>query len=84
MSKVILSNNLEGYLSVGAIGVGIDINKAARSSVSHGKAFKIIDTNELPTQISDASYPFSDALVLELEDNEVSGFGSESSSYQKV
>ena len=84
MSKVILSNNSECYLSVGAIGVGIDINKAAKASVSHGEAFKIVDTNQLPIQMLDASYPFSDALVLVLEDNAVSGFGSESDSYQEV
>jgi len=84
MSKVILSNNSEGYLTVGAISSGVDVNRAAKASVSHGTAFKVVDANQLPIQMLDASYPFSDALVLVLEDNEVSGFGSESDKYQEV
>lgn len=84
MSKIILSNNAEGYLTVGAIASGVDVNKAAKASVSHGSAFKVVDVSQLPIQMLDASYPFSDALVLVLEDKQESGFGSESGNYQEV
>lgn len=82
MSKVILSNNSEGYLTVGAVSFEVDVNKAAKASVKHGKAFKVVEVSQLPIQMLEASYAFYDALVLVLEDNAVSGFGSESDSYE--
>lgn len=84
MSKVILSNNVEGYLTLSAVSSGVDVNKAAKASVSHGTAFKVADISQLPTQMLDTSYAFSDALVLVLEEKQESGFGAESSKYQEV
>lgn len=84
MSKIILSNNVEGYLTLSAVSSGVDVNKAAKASVSHGAAFKVVDVNQLPSQMLDTSYAFSDALVLVLEDKQESGFGAESNSYNEV
>jgi hypothetical protein len=84
MSKVILSSNEEGYLRVGTASYGLDVNKAAKASVQHGTAFKVVEYNQLPVQILDDSYPFSDALVLVLEEKQESGFGSKANSYQEV
>ncbi len=84
MSKIILSNNSEGHLIVGAVSSGVDVNKAAKASVPHGTAFKVVDSNQLPIQMLDDSYAFSEALVLVLEEEQETGFGAESDSYQEV
>jgi hypothetical protein len=76
MGQVIIHKSEDGTLSITRPSAGIDIHKAARQAVRHGKAYKIIDESELPSD-----YTFRQAWTVD-DSVLTDGFGNSSNSYE--
>lgn len=76
MGKVIIHKSDDGTLLITSPSEGHDIHKAARQAVKHGKAYKIIDESELPSD-----YTFRKAWTVE-DSILTDGFGNASNEYE--
>jgi hypothetical protein len=76
MGKVIIHKTDEGLLAITRPSAGVDIHKAARQAVKHGKAYKIINESELPSD-----YTFRQAWTVD-DSILTDGFGNSSDKYE--
>jgi len=76
MGKVIIHKAEDGTLLITRPGEGHDVHKAARQAVKHGKAYKIIDESELPSD-----YTFRWAWTVD-DSSLTDGFGNDSDRYE--
>ena len=76
MGQVIIHKSDDGVLLITRPTAGSDIHKAARQAVKHGKAYKIIDESELPSE-----YTFRQAWTVD-DSILTDGFGNSSDKYE--
>ena len=76
MGKVIIHKSDDGMLLITRPSDGRGIHKAARQAVKNGKAYKIIDESELPSD-----YTFRKAWTVD-DSILTDGFGNDSDKYE--
>jgi hypothetical protein len=76
MGQVIIHKSDDGMLLITRPTEGKDVHKAARQAVKHGKAYKIINESDLPSDYTfRQAWTVDDAILTD-------GFGNDSDRYE--